>query len=709
MRLRARARTALVFLLLALCAAPGAAPAALGAAPAAHAAPHAAPRDDAPAAAPSRTAYLAAQLRKNPVYISDQIPRSVPRSAAPAFAKQAERTGVPTYLLVLPSGTVAAESEALLAAVHDRLGRDGLYVLLEEGSAHPDVATFGVDVPAESASRATLYELPFDAGGLRAFTHFVDVLEAGDREAARRAESAADEQQEGKEPPELYISDTDREDQSSLTGLHLTGVPLLILLLGWLLKRNTGGRWVRMRYVGPLAGATALVIALGAPQVFDETRSSGDQPPTARDLTARIDRVAESLRSEPVYADVESAPELSPGRRAALSKRIAALDVPVRIAVVPMSTEDESGGESDLFAESLHRSLRKEAVYVVAAPDAASISVVNYGARLNDAQLYDYTEEIRYAPGVPDEEKNPRALYEQLNALIAHIEDIPAGPPGKPYLDPDPAADPLEDDVLPPLLYSDGTWAGAQSGVIAAALVTGVAAAVVAIVRRMRGLGPAGRTGGPGATGAGGKALEAPYAPARPGTGWLRRTARRELGELNAEFDLRSGDPGDSEDTSRIRAWKCLDAATLLLDQQGDRRVDSDADAPTLATAIVLLRAGRAALAGESRGSGTGDGPAEQLCSLNPLHGPAVSHSKFKREGMDRARSQPVCVSCRTALTGQLTREAALRTRLLRLRAERSGPYLRYDRLPGPLGASGADGITTDHLVDNVLEHLGVH
>ncbi|HWM39738.1 MAG TPA: hypothetical protein VNS49_21760, partial [Streptomyces sp.] len=358
--------------------------------------------------------------------------------------------------------------------------------------------------------------------------------------------------------------------------------------------------------------------------------------------------------------------------------------------------------------------------YVVAAPDAASFSVVNYGARLNDARLYDYTEEIRYGPDRPEEDENPRALYEQLNALLVHIDDIPAGPPGKPYLDPDPASDPLEDDILPPLLRSDGTWGGAQLGVVAAVLVTGVAAAVVAIVRRMRGLGPAARTGGPAPTGAGAKALEAPYAPARPGTGWLRRTARRELDELNTEFARRhggsggsgsSGDPGAPEDTdtSRTRAWKCLDAATLLLDQQGDGRVDSDADVPTLATAIVLLRAGRAALTGESRGSGNRDGAAGQLCSLNPLHGPAVGHSKFKREGMDKARSQPVCVCCLTALTGQVRREAASRTRLLRLRAERSGPYLRYDRLPGPLGASGADGITTDHLVDNVLEHLGVH
>ncbi len=72
---------------------------------------------------PAQAAYLADRLRENPVHVSDQLPREVPRSMAPDFARLAERTGVPTYVLVLPHQ--GGSDEDLLGAVHDRLGRDG--------------------------------------------------------------------------------------------------------------------------------------------------------------------------------------------------------------------------------------------------------------------------------------------------------------------------------------------------------------------------------------------------------------------------------------------------------------------------------------------------------------------------------------------------------------------------------------------------------
>lgn len=695
---RTRVRTALLLLIVALCASVTAATGV-----------HAAPGDDAPAASPlGRAAYLAAQLRENPVHISDQIPRSVPRSAAPAYTEQAERTGVPTYVLVLPGETLGAQPEGLLAAVHDRLGRDGLYVLLPDNGIGLSAETFGVDAPAQSAVRATLHEMPYDAGPLRAFTHFVDVLASGDREAARRAEAAAERYAGSDSPGGLHTSRTEREDQSILTGLLLTGVPLLVLLLGRMLRGGAGRRrWARARYVVPLAVVSALVVALGAPRVFDATRSSSDPPPTAEDMRARTERVTDGLRGDPVYADAESAPDLSAAQRAELSKRVRTLDVPVLIAVVPMVREDESAGDGDLFAATLHRSLRRDAVYVVAAPDARRFAVVNHGARLGE-ELYDYTEKMRYGPDSEEESEDPD-LFGQLTALLAHIEDLPQGPPGRPYLDARPADDPVEEEALPPL-YSDAVWGGAVLGALAAALLLALTAAVRALVRHLRGRrAPASRTGrGQGSGPSGGSAAhvrEVPDAPARPGTGWLRRTARRELDEMNIEFGRLAA---DCPDNSRSRAWRCLDAATLLLDQEGDRRVDADADAATLATAVVLLRAGRAALTGGSWRRGA-PGAAGRLCSLNPLHGPATGSSKFRREGMDGARPQSVCAGCRDALTVPATRETVVRTRLLRLRADGMREPVPYDRLPGPMSEPAPGGVTTDHLVDSVLEHLGVH
>ncbi|WP_431982586.1 hypothetical protein [Streptomyces qinglanensis] len=123
-------------------------------------------------------AYPAEQLRENPVHLSDQLPRTNPLSARPAFAEAAKRTGVPTYVLVLP-GSGGARDVGLLAAVHDRLGKDGLYVLLGEDGGSPRTETFGVDVPARDAAMATTFELPYDAGTLETFRHFVEVLRSG--------------------------------------------------------------------------------------------------------------------------------------------------------------------------------------------------------------------------------------------------------------------------------------------------------------------------------------------------------------------------------------------------------------------------------------------------------------------------------------------------------------------------------------------------
>ncbi|MGG7571964.1 hypothetical protein [Streptomyces sirii] len=112
---------------------------------------------------PTQTAYLAEQLRKSPVYISDQIPRAVPRSSAPEFAREARRLGVPTYVIVLPSSAYGSKADALLAGVHDRLGRKGLYVAMTD-SGLDAVQTYGVSLPgAQDADTATLYELPYDA------------------------------------------------------------------------------------------------------------------------------------------------------------------------------------------------------------------------------------------------------------------------------------------------------------------------------------------------------------------------------------------------------------------------------------------------------------------------------------------------------------------------------------------------------------------
>ncbi|WBB64165.1 hypothetical protein O7599_17330 [Streptomyces sp. WMMC500] len=191
--------------------------------------------------------YLAQRLREDPVYVSDQVPLAVPRSAAGEFAKVAERTGVPTYVLVLPNEPLFVDQ--LLAAVRDRLGEDGLYVVIDAGMSWIDAAAYGVDVPVRDARSVTTYELPHDAWPIESFRLFVEALT--DDDVAARAQAAREKYGSGPDgqsptatPPPLHgareepqtddtdeVSVTDRKNQSFLTGISLAGLPLLILLL----------------------------------------------------------------------------------------------------------------------------------------------------------------------------------------------------------------------------------------------------------------------------------------------------------------------------------------------------------------------------------------------------------------------------------------------------------------------------------------------
>lgn len=451
-----------------------------------------------------QAAYLADRLRANPVHVTDQLPREVPQSTAPAFAEVAERTGLPTYVIVLPSSSAA--DPGLLDAVHERLGRDGLYVLLDESNV-ADAAAYGVDAPADDAWTVALYEVPYDAGPLRRFERFVEVVAQGDEKAAARAEAARAKYDDGEEPAALYIGPSDRSDQSSLTGVLLTGVPLLILLLVPYVRRwwrrlpraagSTAATWRKevrasraLRWSLPvLALACAVAIAVTAPLVFDETRSSWSPRPRAIELNARLDRVAEGLAQDPVYADPESPRVLDSAQSARLHDRIRAFERsrdggPVFVSLVPQLTEDESGGDEEAFAAAVHDKLGEDGVYVVADPASGYINVFNHGLRLDGySLLFDLPESLTYGDDEADEAED-HSLGERLDALMTILDKTPrtdeATYPGDPY----PLTDPVTEDELPPLFGAD-FWPALFIGVLAAGLVFGLVAGLLGIVRRV--------------------------------------------------------------------------------------------------------------------------------------------------------------------------------------------------------------------------------
>ncbi|MFK0292949.1 hypothetical protein ACIQU6_21085 [Streptomyces sp. NPDC090442] len=671
----------------------------------------------APAATPtqSQSAYLADRLRHSPIYLSDQLPRVVPRSTAPEFAAEARRLRVPTYVVVLPFLTSGGLDSGLLAGVHDHLGRKGLYVAVSE-TGLSDVQSYGVSVPgAADAKTATLYELPYDATPREVFRHFVDLLASGQaHQRAEKARATYGGAYNRNEPPALHTTQTDRQNQSFLTGVVIAGGPLSALLIAnyALTRRRSGANGPRgtrssggakgpggtpapgcrgprkgvtlSKGTAPSAGgykttrpgplpawslplgalALAALLAFGASRVFDATSTGDGSVPTAADMRARVDRVAEGLRHDPLYVDPESASPLDAAQRAGLRRRIRSLPVPVLVVALPSSLNDESAGNKDELAQLLHDRLRRDALYVLAELPSGGLWTANYGTHLDTSTLYDEARDST-AAALDGSTLGPR--LDRLLASVAKAKTTKTA--GEPFA-PLPVQDPAAQRKLPGLFTGDfhpGLFIGALGGLLLFGVVAAVSALVRRLIRRRAG------------------AAAGSVAPVEPKQAWLRHTARREVDALTAELEPATGLP----EAARRRAWECLDAAALLIDGDSDGRIDADATPAGLACAIVLARAGRAAVRAPNATA--------HVCCRNPLHGAATERERGGGRGQP---ARPVCAACRETPGAVLRLSGPVGS-------GRRGPT-PYPDHPGPL-ASLAKGAGIDQLTREVRESFGVN
>ncbi|MDQ8705342.1 hypothetical protein RCO28_23010 [Streptomyces sp. LHD-70] len=639
----------------------------------------------------ARAAYFADQLRASPIYITDSAPRLMPRSAWPAFQEQAQRTGVPTYVLVLPF-SAAEDGDELLPAVREKLGRKGLYVLLDAdgGGSWLDVSveSYGVrGLPVQESLDSADSSLPSDATALDFFTAFVDgLLNDGDGG--------------GGSPSSLYTSPEGRATQSTTTGV-LTGLaPVVVLLIGVPLARRRGSRR-RLIVPAALAAVLAVGVPLGAQGLMPETSSTGDPDPTGRDMELRAERFAAGLRQHSVYQDAELPPPLTPTQLRSVERRLGSLDVPVYVAVLPMDRVDESEGDAERFAERLQRALGKDGVYVTASVGTFGdiyLDVVNYGARLDEFELSELDSSVTIGP--EDVDADPQ-LHTRLLRLAQHIEQTPTGPPGEPYAFAEPPTDPVAEDALPPLL-TDPTGPIGLSGLFLAGVAGGAGvpaavAGVVWLVRRARRGDGRPEPSQPGARNRSRAtpSLDVTTDDSRPSTDGLRTTTDRELGSLRADL-AESGALDGSE--AQARAQDCLDAATLLLGR--------GAGAVELATGLALIRAGRAAL--DAARADARSVPDTTLCTLNPLHGPASMTARLSPTPGARARLHPVCGACGSTLGKVASAQRGAAVDRLRLTLPGNGRRTAYSALPGPLGEAGANGdVEVTGLIGAVREGVG--
>lgn len=188
---------------------------------------------------PSRADFLAAQLRKDPVYVTDNAPERLPPGTAARIKASVSRLGVPVYLVVALmnlSRTDADQADTLVPLLHDRLGKDGIYIVVGLdgfGAAQQ----YGGSLPVAHAWEATDRELPSSPGVVKYIDHFVELLKSGHTEDRYRNPQRAPEPTE-RDTPDPY-DEMDRKDTRAVElGSVLSGLPLLGLLIFLRLRKK---------------------------------------------------------------------------------------------------------------------------------------------------------------------------------------------------------------------------------------------------------------------------------------------------------------------------------------------------------------------------------------------------------------------------------------------------------------------------------------
>ncbi|MGI5200898.1 hypothetical protein ACQEU6_04795 [Spirillospora sp. CA-108201] len=135
------------------------------------------------AAPEGRADAIAAALRRDPVYVTDHAPRALPPDTAARIKASVARLGVPVYVAVTLDTGLGPQNaaESLAALLRDRLGKDGVYIVVPPSGGSGELRRFGGDraLPLDDAWAAAEAETPYDASAPEMIALFVDIALSG--------------------------------------------------------------------------------------------------------------------------------------------------------------------------------------------------------------------------------------------------------------------------------------------------------------------------------------------------------------------------------------------------------------------------------------------------------------------------------------------------------------------------------------------------
>ncbi|WP_433700690.1 hypothetical protein [Nocardiopsis sp. CA-288880] len=521
--------------------------------------------------------------------------------------------GVPYHVVAspFPESLASLWAPDMLAALHDRIGADGIYVHLRPDSGIAGVRAYGVDLPVDLADQVTRGETEYGAPLGEVAAAFTEALTASEEDLLRRSDAVVAAREAGEDTPsgwEEFVEDLDPSRSVGPENLGLiVGAPvgaLVTMGAAWAVVRVRRGAGTRstvlvaaVATLVPSAAAVAWSLAhlTGAPpgpqELPDPLEEVRAEPPYVAS-TARVERVVGQMGEERLYVD-----PLTPLPREGLAEVAARLEeapAPVRAVVLPMAGSDESAGDPHVFLHAWHHALGEDGVYAVVTHDleAVSVDLLAFGVPVDG---YSLLREVR-----DEEAADPAAA---LDAVLREVGRHPAdadASPAPPTID----SAPLEPRL--PRFTESFLLALLLVGPVVGALVAGAVLGAVALVRR------------PGA-----------FAGGRAGAAALRPRAEREAaalaGELSAGRTLPDGLMPQAE------------AALMVM--------EGSPDALDLVGVLVLVRRARAALA--DPGAPVHGAP----CRNNPLHGPGTASApappgRKRRERGVRAERTSLCEGC---------------------------------------------------------------
>ncbi|MDA0564205.1 hypothetical protein LG943_07675 [Streptomonospora sp. S1-112] len=199
------------------------------------------PAAPAAAAPESTAAFYAERLAEDPVYVSDHLAGPGVEQTRSGISAATARLDVPVHVIVAPALSEGYDVRPMLAAVHDRLGADGVYLAVTgDVSLQLTAAAYGVSVPGlEDAAVEASY---LDAGPVRLVERTVDNVLSGEatarlertQGAAEEENAAGAEEDTGPSPWEEFLAEFDtqgvvgRNNIGFVAGIALGAVAVLV-------------------------------------------------------------------------------------------------------------------------------------------------------------------------------------------------------------------------------------------------------------------------------------------------------------------------------------------------------------------------------------------------------------------------------------------------------------------------------------------------